>query len=245
MFPTLFDLAIEERVPVIAFSFADPSPWVARAKDSGAKVICQVQSVSGAAEAVAAGTDVLVVQGNEAGGHTGRANMMPLLLRVLRDYPNIPVLAAGGIASGRGLAAVLAAGADGAWLGTALLSTHECVEVSDSYKHMLVNARSEDTLFTEIFDILDQGAFGIPPWPNQIAGRAIANKFVKRWHGAEDVLRTKIAEVSTAYQRALAENDLEGIAVWAGESVDFITEIRPVSDVIQSLCREADQLLGR
>lgn len=243
VFPMLFDLAIEQRVPVIAFSFDDPSPWVTRAKDSGATVLCQVQNIEGAVQAVAAGTDILVVQGNEAGGHTGRSNLMPLLLRVLRDYPDIPVLAAGGIASGGGLAAVLAAGADGAWLGTALIATHECVDVSDSYKKAIVAARSEQTVFTEVFDILDEAAFGIPPWPGHIAGRAIANDSLKEWHGNEASLRAKMSEVLPTYRQSLAEGDIATTAIWAGESVDFVNGIRPVADILQVICRDAEALL--
>lgn len=243
VFPSLFDAAIDERVPVIAFSFADPAPWIPRAKASGATVICQVQSVDGAAQAVAAGTDILVVQGNEAGGHTGRSNLLPLLLRVLRDFPDVPVLAAGGIASGRGLAAVLTSGADGAWLGTALLATHECVDVPDAYKEMLVAARSEQTVFTEVFDILDEAAFGIPPWPERIAGRAIANDLVKEWHGNETRLRAELSKILPAYRQALARNDVAKTAVWAGESVDFIDEIRAVADLVKDICDEAERLL--
>ncbi len=241
--PALFDVAITERVPVIAFSFADPSPWIPRAKDVGSTVICQVQSIDGAAQAMAAGADILVVQGNEAGGHTGRANLMPLLLRVLRDYPDVPVLAAGGIASGAGLAAVLAAGAAGAWLGTALIATPECVEVSEAYKQMIVAARSEQTVFTEVFDILDEATFGIPPWPRPIAGRAVANEFITAWHGREDSLRAKLADVLPLYQESLGKRDVANTAVWAGESVDFVNAIRPVADVVEEICREAECLL--
>ena len=243
VFPVLFERAVAERLHVIAFSFGDPSPWVSRAKDCGATVICQVQSIEAAAQAVAAGTDILVVQGNEAGGHTGRSNLLPLLLRVLQDYPNLPVLAAGGMASGRGLAAALAAGADGVWLGTALLATHECVDVPDSYKQMIVAARSTDTVFTKVFDILDEAAFGIPPWPEHIAGRAIANDIIKEWHGNEDALRAKMREVLPLYHQSLTQRDVAKTAVWAGESVDFVHNIRSVSEVIEGICTEAEQLL--
>lgn len=245
VFPALFELALHERVPVIAFSFADPTPWLATAKDSGAAVICQVQTVEDAEQAVAAGTDLLVVQGNEAGGHTGRANLIPLLLRVLRDFPDVPVLAAGGMASGQGLAAVLAAGADGAWIGTCLLATDECVEVPESYKQALVAASSEHTVYTEVFDILDEALFGIPPWPDHIAGRAIANDMLARWHGNEAELRTRLDEVLPEYQRSMAANDARNSAIWAGESVDFVSEIRPAGDVVADICREAERLLQR
>jgi len=121
--PDNFQAVLDERVPVIAFSFVDPKPWLAQAKDSSALVMCQVQSLQGAEEAVSAGADVLVAQGNEAGGHTGGMNSLPLLVHLLNRYPQLPVLASGGISDGRGLAAVLAAGAEGAWVGTAFLTT--------------------------------------------------------------------------------------------------------------------------
>ncbi|MCH6556503.1 MAG: accessory factor UbiK family protein, partial [Chloroflexi bacterium] len=117
--------ALEAKAPVIAFSFSDPQPWLARAKAAGAITMCQVQTMEAAREAVAAGADILVAQGNEAGGHTGRLAMLPFLTRVLEEFPDVPVLAAGGIGSGRALAAALTAGADGVWSGTAFLSAPE------------------------------------------------------------------------------------------------------------------------
>jgi nitronate monooxygenase len=94
--------------------------------------MCQVQTLKHAKEVVAAGADVLVTQGNEAGGHTGRVNLLPFLARVVDAFPDLPVLAAGGVGNGRTLAAALATGADGAWVGTALLATPEAVEVSEA-----------------------------------------------------------------------------------------------------------------
>ncbi len=243
VFPELLDVALSEGVPIVAFSFSDPSPWVARVKEAGATAICQIQKVEDAKIAVEAGADILVVQGNEAGGHTGRANLMPLLARVVDEYPNVPVMAAGGIASGRSLAAVLAAGADGAWLGTRLLATHECDEVSSDYKQMLVSARSEDTVHTQVFDFLDEASFGIPPWPQGIAGRAVLNHFLRERHGREEDLRSKLGEIQPLYGQALTENDVSRTAIWAGESVDGIDSVRGVSDVIHEICNDAQQLL--
>lgn len=155
----------------------------------------------------------------------------------------MPVLAAGGIASGRGLAAVLAAGADGAWIGTALLATHESDQVSDEHKQMIVDARSEQTVYTEVFDILDQAAFGTPPWPDGIAGRAIANEFLAEWNGREDTLRARLDDILPAYRQALSRHDLARTAVWAGESVDHVKSVRPVANVIRDICNEAERLL--
>src|SRR3990172_912941 len=115
MFEGLFDATIEAKPPIVALSFGDPRSYIGRAKAAGASVMCQVQTFEDAQAAVAAGADVLAAQGNEAGGHTGTMNLLPLLVRVVDAFPDIPVMAAGGISSGRALAAVLAAGADGAW----------------------------------------------------------------------------------------------------------------------------------
>ena len=131
---TNIEIALEERVPVFIFSFADPEPWLSRAKDTGAVTMCQVQSLELARQAVDAGADVLLAQGNEAGGHTGEINLLPLLVDLVERYPGVPVLAAGGITNGRALAGVLAAGAEGASLGTAMLATQEAVEVPDNLR---------------------------------------------------------------------------------------------------------------
>ena len=164
--PQNFEVALDEGVPVIAFSFADPQPWLARAKQAGATTVCQVQSLEGAAEAVAAGADVLVVQGNAAGGHTGTMNLLPFLTRIVEEYPHIPVMAAGGISSGRALAAVLAAGAEGAWVGTAFVASPEAVEVPDTFKDRIVQSDGQDAMFTQLYDLI-----GASPWPQGIAGR--------------------------------------------------------------------------
>jgi nitronate monooxygenase len=142
----IFEAVLDERVPVIAFSFADPAPYARRAKDSGARVICQVQTIDAARQAMDAGADVLVAQGNEAGGHTGRQPLLPFLIEVRETWPDVPVLASGGVATGRALAAVLAVGADGAWMGTPLVATHEAVEVSEPYKQKIVAAKAGDSV---------------------------------------------------------------------------------------------------
>ena len=129
--PTNFEIVLEEQVPAIVFSFTDPQPWLILAKDAGATTICQVQSAELAELAVRAGADLLLAQGNEAGGHTGQMNLLPLLVDLVERYPDVQVLAAGGITSGRALAAVLAADAHGASLGTAMLATPEAVEVPE------------------------------------------------------------------------------------------------------------------
>ena len=99
--PENFEIVVDEGVPVVIFSFTDPQPWLGRARDAGAITICQVQSLELARLAADAGADALLVQGNEAGGHTGGMNLLPLLVAVVEAYPQLPVLAAGGITTGR------------------------------------------------------------------------------------------------------------------------------------------------
>jgi len=242
-FPQLFDVALEEKVPVIAFSFADPQLWLERAKQNGATTICQVQDLAGARQAIAAGTDILVAQGNEAGGHTGTMGLLPLLTTLLDKFPDVPVLAAGGITSGSALAGVLAAGAQGAWIGTAFLATPECVEVPESFKAKIVQSDGEDTVYTEVFDILDPEIFKIPPWPEGIAARTLNNRFAQEWHGREDELRSQLDKVIPAYLEALQRRDPEVCSVMFGQSAGFVESIRPAAEVLKDICEDAERIL--
>lgn len=232
------DAVLDARVPAVAFSFGDPAPYVAAAKESGAVVICQIQTLDGAREAVAAGADLLVAQGNEAGGHTGSMNLLPLLCAVVGAYPDVPVLAAGGIAEGRGLAAALAAGADGAVVGTAFLATPENHEVPDVYKQCIVASDGHDTVWTRVHDIID----GLP-WPEEIGGRMYANAFVREWEGRDDELRARReelqAELAGAYQQ-----DIEKAAVYMGQSSAFVDGVRPAADVLRTMCDDAERILS-
>lgn len=242
VFPRLFDATLEAKPPVIALSFGNPEPWLSRAKAAGAKVMCQVQTMQHAKEAVAAGADILVAQGNEAGGHTGRMNLLPFLALIADKFPDVPVLAAGGIASGRTLAGALAAGAEGAWVGTAFLATPEAVEVSNEHKQRIVQSNGEDTVYTEVFDIVEEKVFGIK-WPEGIASRTYRNRFVNQWHHREHELRSHLGEVAHAYAQALQQRDPEATAVLMGQSAAFVEAVRPAADVVHSICEDAERIL--
>jgi nitronate monooxygenase len=238
MFEPLFDATLEARPPVVALSFGDPAPYIERAKAAGARVMCQVQAMESAEQAVAAGADVLVLQGNEAGGHTGEARLLPLLAWAAERFPDIPLMAAGGIADGRSLAAALAAGADGAWVGTAFLATPECIEIPERYKQLIVESSGEDTVFTRIFDILS----GLP-WPERIGARVLRNRFVDDWTGREDELPDSRAELGAAYNAARETFDHELMDIYMGEGVGAITQVRPAADVLHDICDEAERIL--
>lgn len=238
MFRPHFEVLLEERVPVMAFSFGDATPWLAKAKEAGAITMCQVQTVGAAQQALDAGADIIVAQGNEAGGHTGSMNLLPLLTRIVELHPDVPVMAAGGIASGRALAAVLAAGADGAWAGTAFLATPEAVEVPEAYKQRILQSDGEDTIFTEVFDIVE----GLP-WPEGIGGRAHRNRFAQEWHGREEELRQRREEIAPSFVEARDRHDADTVAVYMGQAAGFVDRIRPAAEVLGELCAGAERVL--
>jgi nitronate monooxygenase len=241
--PQNFEVVLEEEVPVVLFSFADPRPWLDRAKACGAVTVCQVQTIEAARVAAAAGADVLVAQGNESGGHTGTMNLLPFLVRLVEEFPRLPIVAAGGIATGRSLAAVLTAGADGAWMGTAFLATREANEVTEAHKELIVQSNAEETLYTQVFDIMNTAMSNGPPWPRGIAARVYKNTFAQEWHGREPELRDHLEQLLPGYTEARQRRDFNTAPAGFGESVTFIHAIRDAKEVLCNICEEAERLL--
>ncbi len=235
---TNFEIALEERVPVVVFSFADPQPWLGRAKEAGALTICQVQSAELAEMAASSGADVLLAQGNEAGGHTGQVNLLPLLVSLVDRHPDVPVLAAGGITSGRALAAVLAAGAQGASLGTAMVATPEAVEVPESFKQQIVSSDGQDTAYTRLYDLL-----GDSPWPDGIAGRVYRNRLVREWDGRDADILAHREELATDVAAGRAREDPEMSSVYFGQGAGQVPAIRPAADVVCEICDNAERVI--
>jgi nitronate monooxygenase len=233
----LMDVALAEGVRVVAHSFADPTPFVPVAHAAGALVICQVRSVDAARRAADAGVDAVTAQGTEAGGHTGVVSTLPLVPLVVDAVAPLPVIAAGGIADGRGIAAALMLGADGVWIGTRFLATRES-GVSDVYKARVVAASSDDTILTDVFDI----ARGVP-WPDGVSGRALRNRFADEWHGREDALRTWARDHRDEYVAASAASEAETQGIWAGEATSFVTRTESAADVVRELVAGAEAVL--
>ena len=221
-----FKAALDAQPDVIALSFSDPGPWADRVRAAGCRMICQVQTLGDADLAVAAGADVLVAQGTEAGGHTGTMALLPLLVAVADRHPNEPLLAAGGIGNGRTLAAALLAGADGAWLGTPFLATQEAVEIDDNYKDAIVHSDGGDTVWTHTYDI----ASGTP-WPEGIGDRMRRDAFTDEWGDREAELREHRSEVTP------------GMPMRYGQSAAFIDGVHTAADVVHGLCADAEQVL--
>ena len=225
----LFDAVLAEGPTAVALSFGDPAPWIPAIRDAGAAVICQVQTLEHARVAVDAGADVLVVQGNEAGGHTGTMGLLPFLALAADRFPDVPMLAAGGVADGRTLAAALLAGADGAWLGTAFLATPEAVEVEDEHKRRVVDSDGTDTVFTRTFDLLS----GLP-WPVGIGDRMGRNATADEWEGREAELLARRAEI--AEQRPPEP-------LRYGPAAGFVPAVRPAAEVVRSISAGAEAIL--
>ena len=235
--PELLVEAIATEPVLVSVSFGDPAPHVGPLHDAGIAVATAVNSRADLDRAHAAGVDVIVAQGTEAGGHTGQRATLPLLQEVLAATDR-PVLAAGGIATGAGLAAVLVAGAAGGWIGTPLLSTSEATN-SPAARSLVRAAGGDDTVLTSAFDI----AQGLP-WPARWPGRALVNEFTETWHGREDELRGDTAAAEQV-RRARAEGDLAHSPVYAGESVGLVTTEESATDVVRRLTADARTTLER
>ena len=236
-----FEIALDQQVPVILLSFADPRPWLGRIKAHGATAICQVQSIDDARIAVAEGADVLAVQGNESGGHTGKLNLLPFLAQVLDTFPDTSIIVAGGLASSRSLAAVLSAGADGAWIGTAFTAVTEAQEIADDVKHRILASDGSNTIQSHVFDILNMHAYQALPWRPDIAPRTSLNRFIQTWHGNEEKMLEQIEQVADQFVKGRESGDLDVAPDWYGESAGFVNRIRTASAFMQELCSEAER----
>ena len=235
--PGLFDAALAARPVLISVSFGTDLSWVSRVHDAGIATATQVYNSVEARRAEDAGIDLLVARGCEGGGH-GDATIgtLPLLDAVL-DVVSVPVLAAGGIASARSLAAVLAAGASGAWLGTCMSVAVEAL-TTDAGRRALVSARETDTTSTRVFDIVRR-----LPWAERFPSRVLRNEFVARWSGHEDALADD-PDAQAELATAIAADDRRTAPVDAGQGVGMVTGVAPAGQIIERLCTGAQELLA-
>ena len=237
--PAFLDVCIEERVPSVTLTFGDPGDHARRAKDAGLLVLHQVQTVAGARSAADAGVDAIIGQGAEAGGHTGSVATMALVPQAVDVANGIPVLAAGGIADGRGLVAALALGAQGVIMGTRFVAAAEAEPASHNHQRQIIEATADDTVYTDVFDILD----GLR-WPPGIHGRTIATAFAAEWHGREQELAAQ-REAIRAESSVPNEAPERAHSAYAGQASGLITAVKPAAQIITDIMREADDVLAR
>ena len=235
--PDSLRIALEREPVAIQLSFGDPTAYVEQIKSAGALLISQVQTVAEARQAARAGADLIIAQGQDSGGH-GRPGQgtIGLVPAVVDAVDPVPVVAAGGIADGRGLAAALALGATGITLGTRFYAAEEALSDAAA-KRLLVESTGADTQRTPAFDAL-RG----PAWPAGYDGRALRNTTMDQWPEAagDDERR---ARLSAAY-RSAPEDDYTVKALWAGEGLDLIREIAPVAEIVTRLVAQAEQIVS-
>lgn len=234
----LVQVAMEERVPVISHSFSDPTPYVAAAHEAGIKVLAQVQKVSHARKVAAGGVDVITAQGTEAGGHTGYSGTLPLVPAVIDAVGDIPVVAAGGIADGRGLAAMLMLGAEGVWLGTRFVMSREAIG-ADWLKQRAVEASTDDTILTKAYDFTWDA-----PFPRDIGDRVLKNEFTAQWHGRrDDEVATHREELTKKLLAATDAGDARTASVQVGNATGLVSSVEPAGDIVRRLIEDAETIL--
>jgi len=231
---------LEHGPRAVMLSFGDPSPFAERVRRAGAALILQVTDLEEARQAVDLGADVIVAQGTESGGHGARhgRSTLPFVPLVVDLAEPVPVLAAGGIADGRGVAAALALGAAGAVIGTRFQATAEAL-VHPSIATAIVEGRGQDTERNRVLDIA-RGA----KWPSRYTARTLGHRYLDQWRGREAELAAD-PQAQAAYQDDVARGEVPPLPVWAGEAVDLITDLPPAADLVAALAAQAEHALAR
>jgi nitronate monooxygenase len=242
---------LEAGVPVISFFWDDPSPYIAPVHAAGSLVTYTVASAEDARRAVEAGVDVVVTQGWEAGGHVrGQVATLPLVPRVVDAVAPIPVVAAGGIADGRGMAAALALGAAGVWMGTRFLMSDEAA-THPVHRNLLRQAQEIDTVYTSLFDV------GWPGAPH----RALRNSTIREWEaagrppsgqrpGEGEVLghspeREPIVRYRSLTPGVDTTGNVEAMSLYAGQSAGLVTQSQPAGNIVRAVAEEAIRVVQR
>jgi nitronate monooxygenase len=235
--PELIERILARRPKAVMVAFGDGGEIVAKARAAGVPTLWQVHRLAQAREALAAGVDALVVQGQEAGGH-GMDRGLTALLPAVRDLagPDLPILAAGGLADGRGLAAALMLGADGVLLGTRFWASEEAAGTAAA-KAQLVARGGDETLRSKVFDVARDA-----PWPWEFTGRTLHNAFSQRWHRDVQGLAAAAATERARYDAA-DPDDFDTRVLIAGEALDLVHEIRPAGEILAQVVEEAAALL--
>src|SRR3954447_12332472 len=237
--PKLLDIALDANPQAIMLSFGDPAPFAARIKACGARLICQVQSEDMAKQALDADADILIAQGTEAGGHGASRTTVDIVPAIVDlAAGRVPVVAAGGIADGRGLAAMMMLGASGVLLGTRFYASQEA-DGAEEAKRRICAANSGSTVRGIIFDLSRDNV-----WPAPFTGRCLVNDHARRWIGREVELMQNVAAVAADYAAAKAAGNFDIAAVIAGEAVGLIHDIPPAAEIVERIAIEAEQLLA-
>jgi nitronate monooxygenase len=242
--PELLDEALERQPATIMLSFGELQPFADRIRAAGVPLIAQVQTLDHANQALDVGADILAAQGGEAGGHgmTARSTftLVPDVVDLAAERsPETLVLAAGGVADGRGLAAALILGADGVLVGTRFWASPEAL-VSPRAQDRAMRASGDDTYRTRVYDIVRR-----LDWPPEYNERTLSNPFVDGWHGNESELLSSLPDAVSSYEAAVAAEDFDVAAMFVGEAIGRVNDVRPAAGLVAEMAADADRILNR
>ncbi len=239
--PALLEQVLAHAPAALMLSFGDPAPFAAAVKTAGIALICQIQSLAHARAALDCGADILVAQGAEAGGHGASRATLTLVPEVAdllaRLGSQALLVAAGGIADGRGLAGALMLGADGVLVGSRLWASTEAL-VHPNHHAAAVAATGDDTIRQTATDIAR-----LYPWPAEFTARVMNNAFTQRWHGREAEHHAQAEALNPAYLAGVAAGDPDNVGVWVGEATGMIGSIAAAGDIIAGMVVQAAKLL--
>jgi nitronate monooxygenase len=237
--PGLLDVALARRPAALMLSFGDPRPFAKRIQAEGVVLMCQVQSRDHTLQALDAGAEIIVAQGTEAGGHGASRTTLDVVPAIVDlAAGDVPVVAAGGIADGRGLAAMLMLGASGVLLGTRFYASQEA-DIAEEAKQRVCAAGAGSTVRGIIFDLSRNNV-----WPAPFTGRCLVNDHARRWMGREVALMQNVREVAAEYAVAKAASNFDVAAVIAGEAASLIHDIPPAAEVVARIAGEAEQIIS-
>jgi len=234
------ECALRMRPSAVMLSFGDPRPLAGLVRRAGAALILQVTDLEEARQAVDLGADVIVAQGTESGGHGARQGRSTLsFVPVVADLAApVPVLAAGGIADGRGVAAALCLGAAGALIGTRFQATAETLADPGAVK-AIIEGCGDDTERSRVLDIARGSR-----WPSKYPARTLRHPFLDQWRGREGELAADPA-ARQAYQDGIARGDLPPQPVWASQAIDLINDLSPAAGLVGALAAQAEDTLAQ
>ncbi len=235
--PERLDQALSFGPCCVFLSFGDPRPFAPKIRAAGAKLICQAQTLRHVDEAMDAGADVIVAQGAEAGGHGGARSTLPFVPEaadhIARRSPDTLLLAAGGVADGRGLAAALMLGADGVVVGTRFWASAEALTPAAA-TDLAARSTGDDTRRTSAVDALR----GLT-WPDEFSFRILKNELTEAWAGREAEAHAAFGSLKARYDDARARGDLTIAAAVAGEAIGLIRDRPAAGDIVEAMAREA------
>ncbi len=239
--PELLTKTLDRNPKAIFLSFGDPAPFADEIKRSNAMFICQVQTLKHAKRAIECGADMIVAQGTEAGGHGALRATMSLVPEVAdlikARAPNTLLCAAGGIGDGRGLAASLMLGADGVLIGSRFWASNEAI-VGENMHQASINADGDTTIRSSVMDIARR-----LDWPEGYTCRVLQNAFTDQWHNNLDALIENADAEAAKWKAAWDADDPKSSNTFVGEVTGLIHDIRPAADILESISREAEDLL--